>query len=133
MRLLGFFLSACLWDVWGPSHFHSGSADWYPEGSWTSHTYTRVLRSVTMADLQMKLLRKKIQKRNEKNKERKLLRQTEEKETGEGGKVKLFGCCCLFSVFLSRWRTSHAKLASLASHGMISDREVQKCKNLEFH
>ncbi|XP_071328621.1 ATP-dependent RNA helicase DDX18 [Trachinotus anak] len=35
-----------------------------------------------MADLQMKLLRKKIQKRNEKNKERKLLRkQAEEEET----------------------------------------------------
>lgn len=48
----------------------------------------------------MKLLRKKIQKRNEKNKERKLLRQTEEKETGEGGKlsysvvVVCFLCFC---------------------------------------
>lgn len=36
-----------------------------------------------MADLQMKLLRKKIQKRNEKNKERKLRqKQREEEENG---------------------------------------------------
>uniref|UniRef100_A0A672ZXP9 ATP-dependent RNA helicase n=1 Tax=Sphaeramia orbicularis TaxID=375764 RepID=A0A672ZXP9_9TELE len=34
-----------------------------------------------MADLQMKLLRKKIQKRNEKNKERKLKKQTQDDET----------------------------------------------------
>lgn len=34
-----------------------------------------------MADLQMKLLRKKIQKRNEKNKERKLKKQTQDEET----------------------------------------------------
>lgn len=48
------------------------------------HTLTRAQSSVTMADLQMKLLRKKIQKRNEKNKERKLLqKQTEEEESGE--------------------------------------------------
>ena len=47
------------------------------------HTYTRVLCAVAMADLQMKLLRKKIQKRNEKNKERKLLRtQAEDEEPG---------------------------------------------------
>merc|ERR1712035_75687 len=45
-------------------------------------TYTRVLYTVTMADLQMKLLRKKIQKRSEKNKERKLLQKsTEDEET----------------------------------------------------
>lgn len=47
------------------------------------HTYTRVLCTVAMADLQMKLLRKKIQKRNEKNKERKLVRtQAEDEVTG---------------------------------------------------
>ncbi len=38
-----------------------------------------------MADMQMKILRKKIQKRNDKNKQRKLLRaQKEEEENGEG-------------------------------------------------
>uniref|UniRef100_A0AAR2LWV2 ATP-dependent RNA helicase n=1 Tax=Pygocentrus nattereri TaxID=42514 RepID=A0AAR2LWV2_PYGNA len=41
-----------------------------------------------MADLQMKLLRKKIQKRNEKNKERKL-RQKQREEEEENGKVYL--------------------------------------------
>ncbi len=47
-------------------------------------TYTRVLCAVTMADLQMKLLRKKIQKRNEKTKERKLLsKQREEEDSGK--------------------------------------------------
>lgn len=36
-----------------------------------------------MADMQMKLLRKKIQKRNEKNKKRQLtLKQTEDEDTG---------------------------------------------------
>lgn len=38
-----------------------------------------------MADMQMKILRKKIQKRNDKNKQRKLLRsQKEEEENDEG-------------------------------------------------
>ncbi|KAF1382181.1 hypothetical protein PFLUV_G00140950 [Perca fluviatilis] len=47
-----------------------------------NHTYTRVLFTVAMADLQMKLLRKKIQKRNDKNKERKLLKtQKDDEET----------------------------------------------------
>lgn len=39
---------------------------------------------VTMADLQMKLLRKKIQKRNENRKKRKLLSKQEEQEEQEG-------------------------------------------------
>ncbi|CAJ1078640.1 ATP-dependent RNA helicase DDX18 [Xyrichtys novacula] len=39
--------------------------------------------AVTMADLQMKLLRKKIQKRNEKTKERKLLKKRKEEEEEE--------------------------------------------------
>lgn len=48
-----------------------------------NHTYTRVPFTVAMADLQMKLLRKKIQKRNDKNKERKLLKtQKDDEETG---------------------------------------------------
>uniref|UniRef100_A0A8C1G343 ATP-dependent RNA helicase n=1 Tax=Cyprinus carpio TaxID=7962 RepID=A0A8C1G343_CYPCA len=43
-----------------------------------------------MADMQMKILRKKIQKRNDKNKQRKLLRaQKEEEENGEELKVVL--------------------------------------------
>ncbi|XP_016410198.1 ATP-dependent RNA helicase DDX18-like isoform X1 [Sinocyclocheilus rhinocerous] len=43
-----------------------------------------------MADMQMKILRKKIQKRNDKNKQRKLLRaQKEEEENGEEVKVVL--------------------------------------------
>ncbi|XP_037344287.2 ATP-dependent RNA helicase DDX18 [Pungitius pungitius] len=46
-----------------------------------------------MADLQMKLLRKKIQKRNDKNKERKLLRdQTEKEENGNLNGFEDQGC-----------------------------------------
>lgn len=41
-----------------------------------------------MADLQMKLLRKKIQKRNEKNKERKLRQKQIEAEEEENGNVE---------------------------------------------
>lgn len=37
---------------------------------------------VTMADLQMKLLRKKIQKRNENRKKRRLINKQEEDDTG---------------------------------------------------
>uniref|UniRef100_UPI0037E7CBBC ATP-dependent RNA helicase DDX18 n=1 Tax=Semicossyphus pulcher TaxID=241346 RepID=UPI0037E7CBBC len=46
-----------------------------------------------MADLQMKLLRKRIQKRNDKNKERKLLKtQTEEEETVNSNGLKEESC-----------------------------------------
>lgn len=55
---------------------------------WTPVTYTRVCLQADMADLQMKLLRKKIQKRNEKNKERKLRQKQREEE--ENGNVYLF-------------------------------------------
>lgn len=41
--------------------------------------------SVTMADLQMKLLRKKIQKRNEKDRERKLQKKKRKDEVIEEG------------------------------------------------
>uniref|UniRef100_A0A4W6E396 ATP-dependent RNA helicase n=2 Tax=Lates calcarifer TaxID=8187 RepID=A0A4W6E396_LATCA len=69
----------------GPLDFHSGNAQSSIGGSWTPHTFTRVLCVVTMADLQMKLLRKKIQKRNEKNKERNILKKREEVEETANG------------------------------------------------
>lgn len=47
---------------------------------------TRVCLHADMADLQMKLLRKKIEKRNVKNKERKL-RQKQREEEEESGNV----------------------------------------------
>ncbi len=59
----------------------------YESVSWakdpTQHAHTCL--SAAMADMQMKILRKKIQKRNDKNKQRKLLRvQKEEEDNGEG-------------------------------------------------
>lgn len=78
--------------------FHSGTTRSHmSEYGWEEHravgeftegpflTYTRVCLLADMADLQMKLLRKKIQKRNEKNKERKFRqkRREEEEETGK--------------------------------------------------
>lgn len=57
----------------------AGKAVCYLDGS-SRTSYTRV----TMADMQMRLLRKKIQKRNEKNKKRKLLlKQRDEEEAGK--------------------------------------------------
>ncbi|KAI3356576.1 hypothetical protein L3Q82_017777, partial [Scortum barcoo] len=61
-----------------------------PRGPECAHTHTHT--RVTMADLQMKLLRKKIQKRNEKNKERKLAKQQAEDEDGNVNGLTE-GCC----------------------------------------
>uniref|UniRef100_A0A9J7X9E9 ATP-dependent RNA helicase n=2 Tax=Cyprinus carpio TaxID=7962 RepID=A0A9J7X9E9_CYPCA len=59
-----------------------------PAGKLKDETLTYLNQS--MADMQMKILRKKIQKRNDKNKQRKLLRaQKEEEENGEELKVVL--------------------------------------------
>lgn len=73
-----------------------------------------------MADLQMKLLRKKIQKRNEKNKERKFQKKslTQDEETG---------MCCLQKLLLllvssfseAKPNFRKAKLQLLALHGII--------------
>lgn len=73
-----------------------------------------------MADLQMKLLRKKIQKRNEKNKKRQQIKkETEDEDTGtccKDGVLRLTSI--VFSYFLGWWQTLHARLtASLARYG----------------
>lgn len=49
----------------------------------TQHAHTCLCTA--MADMQMKILRKKIEKRNEKNKQRNLLRSQKEEEENGGG------------------------------------------------
>lgn len=70
-------------------------------------THTRVCLLTDMADLQMKLLRKKIQKRSEKNKERKLRqKQREADEEEENGNVEAdvseFELICELSGWLAK-------------------------------
>lgn len=74
-----------------------------------------------MADMQMRLLRKKIQKRNDKNKKRKLLvKQRDEEEPGKSQEQDVFPFFSpWFSEFLRRRGTSNAKLAALANRSMI--------------
>lgn len=63
-----------------------------------------------MADMQMKLLRKKIQKRNEKNKKRQLtLKQTEEEDTGMSLK-RIFTVCWSASLLWASGKLLHARL-----------------------
>lgn len=59
----------------GPQHFSQA----IPKGT-RKDPELHIHTCVTMADLQMKLLRKKIQKRNENRKKRKLLSKQEEQE-----------------------------------------------------
>ncbi|XP_051567054.1 ATP-dependent RNA helicase DDX18 isoform X2 [Myxocyprinus asiaticus] len=51
--------------------------------------YILTCLSTVMADMQMKIIRKKIQKRNEKNKQRKLLREQREEEEGNDKESKV--------------------------------------------
>lgn len=60
---------------WVPQHFNQAVPRATRKGP-EFHIHT----CVTMADLQMKLLRKKIQKRNENRKKRKLLSKQDEQE-----------------------------------------------------
>lgn len=91
----------------GPWDFCSGDVTSYPNRVLNAtHTHTRVLLSVTMADLQMKLLRKKIQKRNEKNKKRQQIKKhTEDEDTGtrcKDGVLRLMSIVLGFFFLLSR-------------------------------
>ena len=71
----------------------------------------------------MKLLRKKIQKRSDKDKERKLLKtQAEDKETGMSCRTNMF-LLHLFSVS-EGVSNLHARLATLASHERDFNQEL---------
>nr|XP_020488829.1 ATP-dependent RNA helicase DDX18-like [Labrus bergylta] len=82
-----------------------------------------------MADLQMKLLRKKIQKRSEKNKERKLLKtQTEEEETVNSNGLKEECCEDPDTEIEPKKKQQKKKQIEKADEGTTTEESSQKKK-----